>query len=338
MQTTKNATEPSVVVANRRRFISIGAAAGLAGAVPWAFAQDGYPKQPIRIVVPFAAGSGTDAVARITGQMLGEALKGSVIVDNKAGANGVIGAEAVAKAAPDGYTLFMTTNTTHSANPSLMKSLPYDPVKDFAPVSRMGNLPFMLVVNNDLPVKSVAELLAWGRAHPGKLTYASGNSTGIVCGATLSRMSGVPMLHVPYKSTPPAIADLIGGQVSMMVVDLAAGLATVKAGKMRAIAVTTQERTKLFPELPPLADTPELKGFDITSWNGVFAPAGTPRDIVLKLNKALSEMANGAAFRERVAKLGFDAFGSTPEELGAFTVSELAKWKKLIQAAGIQPE
>ncbi|GER17550.1 Bug family tripartite tricarboxylate transporter substrate binding protein [Variovorax boronicumulans] len=335
---TKNATE-TVAVESRRRFISIGAAAGLVGTVPWAFAQDGgYPKQPIKLVVPFAAGSGTDAVARITAQMLGEALKASVIVDNRAGASGVIAAELVAKAPPDGYTLFMTTNTTHSANPSLMKSLPYDPVKDFAPVSRMGNLPFMLVVNNDLPVKSVAELLAWGRAHPGKLTYASGNSTGIVSGATLSRMSGIPMLHVPYKSTPPAIADLIGGQVSMMVVDLAAGLATVKAGKMRAIAVTTQERTKLFPELPPLADTPELKGFDITSWNGVFAPAGTPRDVVLKLNKALSEMANGAAFRERVTKLGFDAFGSTPEELGAFTVSELAKWKKLIQAAGIQPE
>jgi tripartite-type tricarboxylate transporter receptor subunit TctC len=338
MKTTRNATEKSAVVANRRRFISIGAAAGLAGAAPWAFAQEGYPKLPIKLVVPFAAGSGTDAVARITGQMLGEALKGSVIVDNRAGANGVIAAELVAKAPPDGYTLFMTTNTTHSANPSLMKSLPYDPVKDFAPVSRMGNLPFMLVVNNELPVKSVAELLAWGRAHPGKLTYASGNSTGIVCGATLSRMSGVPMLHVPYKSTPPAIADLIGGQVSMMVVDLAAGLATVKAGKMRAIAVTTQERTKLFPELPPLADTPELKGFDITSWNGVFAPAGTPKDIVVKLNKVLSEMANGTVFRERVAKLGFDAFGSTPQELGAFTVSELAKWKKLIQAAGIQPE
>ncbi|QOF77967.1 Bug family tripartite tricarboxylate transporter substrate binding protein [Variovorax sp. 38R] len=335
---TKNATE-TVAVESRRRFIALGAAAGLAGTAPWAFAQDGgYPKQPIKLIVPFAAGSGTDAVARITAQMLGEALKGSVIVDNRAGASGVIAAELVAKAPPDGYTLFMTTNTTHSANPSLMKSLPYDPVKDFAPVSRMGNLPFMLVVNNDLPVKSVAELLAWGRAHPGKLTYASGNSTGIVSGATLSRMSGIPMLHVPYKSTPPAIADLIGGQVSMMVVDLAAGLATVKAGKMRAIAVTTQERTKLFPELPPLADTPELKGFDITSWNGVFAPAGTPRDVVLKLNKALSEMANGAVFRERVSRLGFDAFGSTPEELGAFTVSELAKWKKLIQAAGIQPE
>ncbi len=338
MKTTKNVSENAPVVANRRRFLSIGAAAGIAGAAPWAFAQEGYPKQPIKLVVPFAAGSGTDAVARITAQMLGEVLKGSVIVDNRAGASGVIAAELVAKAPPDGYTLFMTTNTTHSANPSLMKSLPYDPVKDFAPVSRMGNLPFMLVVNNDLPVKSVAELLAWGRANPGKLTYASGNSTGIVSGATLSRMSGIPMLHVPYKSTPPAIADLIGGQVSMMVVDLAAGLATVKAGKMRAIAVTTQERTKLFPELPPLADTPELKGFDITSWNGVFAPAGTPRDIVLKLNNALAEMANGTVFRERVSKLGFDAFGSTPEALGAFTVSELGKWKKLIQAAGIQPE
>lgn len=323
----------------RRRFVALGAGAGLGVAVPWAFAQEaGYPKQPIRLVVPFAAGSGTDAVARITAQLLGEALKGSVIVDNRAGANGVIAAEAVAKAAPDGYTLFMTTNTTHSANPSLFKRLPYDPVRDFTPVSRMGNLPFMLVVNNDLPVKSVEELLAWGRANPGKLSYASGNSTGIVSGATLSRMSGIPMLHVPYKSTPPAIADLIGGQVSMMVVDLAAGLATVNAGRMRAIAVTTQERTKLFPELPPLADTPELRGFDITSWNGVYGPAGMPKEIVAKLNQALAGMANSAAFRERVGKLGFDAFGSTPEELGSFTLAELGKWKKLIQAAGIQPE
>lgn len=320
--------------------LAVGAAAAtVMGIAPSARAQDdAYPRQPLRLVVPFAAGSGTDAVARITAQMLGESLKGSVIVDNRAGANGIIAAEAVAKAAPDGYTLFMTTNTTHSANPSLMKSLPYDPVRDFAPVARIGNLPFMLVVNNALPVKTVAELLAWGRANPGKLTYASGNSTGIVSGATLSRMSGVPMLHVPYKSTPPAIADLIGGQVSFMFVDLAAGLATVQAGRMRAIAVTTQERTKLFAELPPVADTPGLKGFDITSWNGIFAPAGTPREIVGVLNRALSRMADSAGFRERTGKLGFDAFGSTPEALGAFTVSELDRWKKLIQAAGIQPE
>jgi len=321
---------------NRRRFMALGLALG---AAPWARAQTpAWPQQPIRIVVPFAAGSGTDAVARITAQALGEALKASVVVDNRAGANGVIAAEHVAKAAPDGYTLFMTTNTTHSANPSLMKRLPYDPVKDFAPISRMGNLPFMLVANNELPAKNVEELLAWARANPGKLTYASGNSTGIVSGATLSRMTGIPMLHVPYKSTPPAIADVIGGQVSMMFVDLAAGLATVKAGKMRALAVTTQERTKLFPELPPLADAPGLKGFDITSWNGVFAPAGTPREIVVRLNQALAGMADSAAFRARVAQLGFDAFGSTPEALGQFVVAELDKWKKLIQDAGIQPE
>lgn len=324
---------------SRRELIALAAVIGAGTLAPWTMAQtSGYPRQPIRLVVPFAAGSGTDAVARITALALGEALKGSVIVDNKAGANGIIAAEAVAKAPADGYTLFMTTNTTHSANPSLMKSLPYDPVKDFAPVSRMGNLPFMLVVNNELPVNNVAELLAWGRANPGKLTYASGNSTGIVAGATLSRVTGVPMLHVPYKSTPPAIVDVIGGQVSLMFVDLAAGLATVKSGKMRAIGVTTQARTKLFPELAPLADTPELKGFDITSWNGVFAPAGTPKEIVKTLNEALAGMANSTAFRERVGKLGFDSFGSTPEELGIFTVSELTKWKKLIEAAGIKPE
>ena len=323
----------------RRNWLTVTASLAATLATPVAMAQaDDYPKQQIRIIVPFAAGSGTDAVARLIAQALGESLKGNAFIDNRAGADGIIAAEAVAKAPPDGYTLFVTTNTTHSANPSLRKNLPYDPVKDFAPVSRMGNLPFMLVVNPQLPVKSVAELIAYGRANPGKLTYASGNSTGIVSGATFARMAKLEMLHVPYKSTPPAIADLIGGQVHMMFVDTAAGLATVQAGKMRALAVTTKERTKLFPDLPPMADVPELKGFDITSWNGVYAPAGTPKPIINKLNRALVEIANSQNFRERSAKLGFDAFGSTPEEFGTFTVSELAKWKQLIQAAGIQSE
>lgn len=323
----------------RRNWLTVTVSLAATLATPVAMAQaDDYPKQQIRIIVPFAAGSGTDAVARLIAQALSESLKGNAFIDNRAGADGIIAAEAVAKAPPDGYTLFVTTNTTHSANPSLRKNLPYDPVKDFAPVSRMGNLPFMLVVNPQLPVKSVAELIAYGRANPGKLTYSSGNSTGIVSGATFARMAKLEMLHVPYKSTPPAIADLIGGQVHMMFVDTAAGLATVQAGKMRALAVTTKERTKLFPDLPPMADTPELKGFDITSWNGVYAPAGTPKPIINKLNRALVEIANSQNFRERSAKLGFDAFGSTPEEFGTFTVSELAKWKQLIQAAGIQSE
>ncbi|MGH6638437.1 MAG: Bug family tripartite tricarboxylate transporter substrate binding protein [Polaromonas sp.] len=321
---------------NRRRLCLLAALACLAPTMGVQAAD--YPTQPIRLIVPFTAGSGTDAIARITAQALGEALKGTVIVENKAGANGSIAAEYVAKAAPDGYTLFMTTNTTHSANPSLMKRLPYDPIKSFAPVSRMGNLPFLLVVNNSLPVKTVAELIAYGKTRPGQLSYASGNSTGIVAGATFASMAGIELLHVPYKSTPPAIVDVIGGQVSMMFVDTAAGLATVKAGKMRALAVTTEERSKLFPELPPIAATPGLKGFDITSWNGVFAPAGTPKDIVGQLNKALVRIAGDKAARERFAGLGFDAFGSTPDELGVFVATELVKWTKLVKNAGIQPE
>jgi len=282
-------------------------------AVPLAAqAADSYPSRPIRLVVPFAAGSGTDAVARITAKELGDALGQNVVVDNRPGANGAIAAELVAQAAPDGYTLFMTTNTTHSANPSLMKKLPYDPIKDFTPVARMGNLPFMLVINPKLPVKTVGELIAYAKAHPG-MSYASGNSTGIVSGATLGRMANIDLLHVPYKSTPPAMTDVIAGQVPMMFVDVAAGTANVKAGKTRALAVTTAQRSRLLPDLPPIADTPELKGFDITSWNGVFAPAKTPQPIVERLNRELSKIASSKEVAPKFEALGFEAFGQTPE-------------------------
>lgn len=297
-----------------------------------------FPSQTIKIVVPFAAGSGTDAIARITAQALGDYLKAAVIVENKAGANGTIAAEFVAKAAPDGYTLFMTTNTTHSANPSLMKRIPYDPIKSFTPVSRMGNLPFMLVVNTALPIKSVADLIAYGKANPGKLTYATGNSTGIVGGATLANLSGIEMLHVPYKSTPPAMIDVISGQVSFMFVDTAAGLSNVTAGKLRAIAISTDERSKLFPDLPPVAATQGLKTFNITSWNGVFAPAGTPTDVIEKLNKGLVAVVKDKAIQEKFSGLGFDGFSSTPEQLGVFVATQLVQWTKMIKNAGIVAE
>jgi len=309
-----------------------------AGALPLgAQAADNYPSRPIRLVVPFAAGSGTDAVARITAKELGDALGQNVVVDNRPGANGAIAAELVAQAAPDGYTLFMTTNTTHSANPSLMKKLPYDPIKDFTPVARMGNLPFMLVINPKLPVKTVGELIAYAKAHPG-MSYASGNSTGIVSGATLGRLAHIDLLHVPYKSTPPAMTDVIAGQVPMMFVDVAAGIANVKAGKMRALAVTTAQRSRLLPDLPPLADTPELKGFDITSWNGVFAPARTPQPIVERLNRELSKIASSKDVAPKFEALGFEAFGQTPQQFTAFVNSELVKWSRLVKDAGIQPE
>ncbi len=297
-----------------------------------------WPSRPIRLVVPFAAGSGTDAVARITARAeLGDALGQNVVVDNRPGANGAIAAELVAQAAPDGYTLFMTTNTTHSANPSLMKKLPYDPIKDFTPVGRMGNLPFMLVINPKLPVKTVGELIAYARAHPG-MSYASGNSTGIVSGATFSRLAKLDLLHVPYKSTPPAMTDVIAGQVPMMFVDVAAGIANVKAGKMRALAVTTAQRSRLLPDLPPIADTPEMKGFDITSWNGVFAPAKTPQPIVERLNRELSRIASSKEVAPRFEALGFEAFGQNPQQFAGFVASELVKWTKLVKDAGIQPE
>ena len=302
-----------------------------------ASAADAWPSRPLRLVVPFAAGSGTDAVARITAKELGDALGQNVVVDNRPGANGAIAAELVAQAAPDGYTLFMTTNTTHSANPSLMKKLPYDPIKDFTPVARMGNLPFMLVINPKLPVNSVAELIAYAKSHPG-MSYASGNSTGIVSGATLGRMAGIDLLHVPYKSTPPAMTDVIAGQVPMMFVDVAAGIANVKAGKMRALAVTTAQRSRLLPDLPPIGDTPGLKGFDITSWNGVFAPARTPQPIVERLNRELTKIAGSKDVAPRFEALGFEAFGQTPQQFASFVNSELVKWTRLVKDAGIQPE
>ena len=321
-----------------RRTLAVALLALPAAALPLAAqAADTYPSRPIRLVVPFAAGSGTDAVARITAKELGDALGQNVVVDNRPGANGAIAAELVAQAAPDGYTLFMTTNTTHSANPSLMKKLPYDPIKDFTPVARMGNLPFMLVINPKLPVKTVGELIAYAKAHPG-MSYASGNSTGIVSGATLGRMANIDLLHVPYKSTPPAMTDVIAGQVPMMFVDVAAGIANVKAGKMRALAVTTAQRSRLLPDLPPIADTPELKGFDITSWNGVFAPAKTPQPIVERLNRELSKIAASKEVAPKFEALGFEAFGQTPQQFTAFVGSELVKWNKLVKDAGIQPE
>lgn len=313
----------------------LGCSAALA-ATP-VLAGDEFPNKPLRLVVPFAAGSGTDAVARLTAKYLGESLQQPVVVDNKPGANGTIAAEFVAKAPADGYTLFMTTNTTHSANPSLMKQLRYDPVKDFTPISRMGNLPFMLVVNPALPVKTLREFVDYAKAHPG-LTYASGNSTGIVSGATLSKMAGLKMLHVPYKSTPPAMTDVMGGQVQAMFVDFAAGIANVRAGKLRALAVTTAQRSALLPDLPPLASVPELKGFDVTSWNGVFAPAGVPAPVVERLNRELVAIATSKQHAAQFHALGFEPFGSTPAELNQFVVAELQKWARLVKDAGIQPE
>jgi tripartite-type tricarboxylate transporter receptor subunit TctC len=308
-----------------------------AGLVSAASAQAPYPNRPITLVLPFAAGSGTDTTTRIISQHLGLALGVGTIIDNKPGANGMIAATYVARAAPDGYTLFVTTNTTHSANPFLLKNMPYDPVKDFTPIARTGDLPFMLVVNNDLPAKNVAELIAYGKANPGKLTYASGSSSGIVSGATFAHNTGVDMLHVPYKSSPPALNDVIGGRISMIFIDVLTGLPHVKGNALRALAVTTKERSPLVPELPSMQEA-GVPDFDISSWQGYFAPAGTPKEIVTRLNAEIRKIVEKPEIKAQLATLGMDAFSGTPEQLGTFVGEQLVLWEKLIKNAGIEKQ
>ncbi|MCD0504631.1 Bug family tripartite tricarboxylate transporter substrate binding protein [Bordetella petrii] len=310
------------------------AGAALAATAP---AQAAYPEKPISLVVPFPAGSGTDAVGRIFAAELGNILGQQVVVENKPGANATIAANYVARAKPDGYTLFVTTNTSHSAAPFLMKNVPYDPVKDFTPIARGGNLPFILVVNPKRPYKSVQELVDYARKNPGRVTYATGNSTGIVAGGTLARRASIDILHVPYKGTPQALTDLVGGQVDFMFTDLASGLPFVQSGQLRALAVSTAERSTIVPDLPSMREA-GVADFDLNSWNGYFGPAGLPPEIVAKLNAAINQIVSNPDVRKRLAALGFDAFSGTPESFATFVSEQRDLWGKLIKDAGIQQQ
>ncbi|MBO9331118.1 ABC transporter substrate-binding protein [Achromobacter pulmonis] len=305
-------------------------------AAPQAQAAD-YPVKPITLIVPFPAGSGTDAVGRIFGSELSAILGQQIVVENKPGANATIAAAYVARAKPDGYTLFVTTNTSHSAAPWLMKNVPYDPVKDFTPIARGGNLPFILVVNPKRPWKNVGELVADARQRPGRITYASGNSTGIVAGATLANRAKIDILHVPYKGTPQALTDVVGGQVDFMFTDLASGLPFVQSGQLRALAVSTAERSAIVPELPSMAEA-GVRDFDLNSWNGYFGPAGLPPEIVAKLNAAINQVVSKPEVKQRLAGLGFDAFSGTPQDFGRFVGEQRDLWGKLIRDAGIQQQ
>lgn len=302
-----------------------------------AFAQEPYPSRPMTLIVPFAAGSGTDGVARIVAQRLAERLKQPVVVDNRAGANGQIAAEAVAKAKPDGYTLFMTTNTTHSANPSLYKALRYDPIADFTPIVRTGELGFAVTVNNDLPVQSMKDLIDYARAHPGKLSYGTPNSTSLVASETLKNEAKIDIVGVPYKSSPQALTDLISNQIQLYVVDFGSGGSMMKANRVRTLAVTPARGSKIFPTVPPVGAT--LPGFDLTSWNGIFGPAGLPKEIAERLSREVNAALADKETQEKLAAVGFDVWPSTsPEEFGRYVKDQLALWTRLIKAAKIQPE
>jgi tripartite-type tricarboxylate transporter receptor subunit TctC len=306
-------------------------------AAPFTFAQGAanYPTKPVRLVVPFPAGGTTDILARAVAQKLSEAWGRQMIVDNRPGAGGNIGSDLVAKSAPDGYTLLMGTVGTHAINPSLYKNMPYDHVKDFAPVILVAGVPNVLVVNPSLPVHSVPELIAYAKANPGKLNFASsGNGTSIhLSGELFKAMTGVEMTHVPYKGSAPALTDLIGGQVQLMFDNLPSSLPFIKAGKLRALAVTSGARAAALPDLPTLAES-GLPGFEASSWFGVLAPAGTPRDIVAKLNGAIAGWLASPEAKEKLLAQGAIAAGGTPEDFARHIGAETSKWAKVVKASG----
>jgi tripartite-type tricarboxylate transporter receptor subunit TctC len=309
----------------------------LAGALPGAALAQAYPSKPVTFVVPFAAGSATDQLARALGQSFTEQTRQAVVVDNKAGASGMLAAQSAARAAPDGYTVLITTNTTQAANEHLYKKLPYDPVKDFAPVTGLGKGGQVLVVNASAPYKSVGDLLDAARRNPGKLSFGSGSSSSRVAGEMLKQLSGVEILHVPYKSNPLAITDLLGGQIDLMITDTSTGMPQVKSGKLRALGYSTQKRSAQLPEVPTIAEA-GVKGYDMGYWFAAYVPAGTPPAVVARLNELLIHGVKSAAAKAFFDTAGSEMWTTSPDELAKFQAAETQKWGKVIKAAGIEPE
>jgi putative tricarboxylic transport membrane protein len=314
--------------------VAVAAAAALFGT---ALHADNFPSRPITFVAVFGPGSASDTICRIIADPLSSALKQPVIVEDRAGADGAVAAQYVQHAAPDGYTLMMATNSPLSADPFLLKELSYDAVKDFAPVTRVGSFTLLLVVNPNLPIHSVKELVDYAKANPGKLSYASGNTAGVVGGKTLAHWAGLDMLHVPYKSTPPAIEDVIAGRVSMMFADFTVAMPHVASGQVRALAVTRLHRSSLFPDLPTM-DEAGIEGFELDAWAGLVAPAKTPPDVIARLNGALRTIIDAPETKAKLRNVGFEGFSSTPGELGDFIKVQLGKWQTMVKDAGIQAE
>ncbi len=318
----------------RRTLLASGIAMALA---PSAFAQAAYPNKPITLLVPFAAGSATDQLARALGQSITDQTKQPVVVENKGGASGMIAAQAAAKAAPDGYTVLITTNTTHAANEHLYKKLSYDPVKDFAPLGGLGKGGQVLVVPANAPYKSVGELVAFAKANPGKLSFGSGSSSSRIAGEMLKQLAGVDILHVPYKSNPLAITDLLGGQINLMITDVSTGVPQIKAGKLRALGYSTPKRSTQLPDVPTIAEA-GVKGYDMGYWFAAYAPAHTPAPVVAKLNQLLTTAVASAAAKSFFEMSGSEPWTTTPQELAQFQAAETQKWGQVIKAAGITPE
>ena len=296
----------------------------------------GYPAKPVKLVVPFPAGSATDQVARVLGSELQGALGQPFVVDNKPGAQGTIAAEGVAKSAPDGYTLMVSTNTPQAAAPALFKELRYDPVKDFQPVARLGTISFMLMVAPDFPAKNLKEFLAHAKSNPGKLSGGYGSAGSQVSQALLRSMGKIDFVDVPYRGLPQAITDVMGGAVSFTFADLANALAQQKGGKLRGLAVTSEKRSPLAPDVPAIAE--ELKGYELIAWFALMAPAGTSPEIVNRLYGATAAALKKPDSTARFATLGTDVALQDPTQLAEFIKAEIAKWGRMAKEAGIQPQ
>ena len=307
----------------------------LLAASPFAWSQ-AYPSKPIKLIVPFPAGSATDHIARLTGNELNAALGQPVVVENKPGAQGGIAAAEVARAAPDGYTLMMTTNTPQAANVSLFKKLNYDPVKDFTPIARLGTTSFMLMVRPDFPAKNLKDFLTHARSQPGKLSAGYGSAGSQVSLAMLKSMGNLDVVEVPYKGIPQTITDTMGGSLAFTFVDLGNALAQAKGGKLRGLAVTSARRTSLAPDLPALAE--ELKGYELIAWFALIAPARTPPEVVQKVHEAAVKSLSKPDVKEKYGVIGIDPAPMNPAELAKFIQSEIQHWAKLVKLANIQPE
>jgi tripartite-type tricarboxylate transporter receptor subunit TctC len=319
-----------------RRRALLAAAGGLSLAGP--LAAQSWPARPVRIVIPYPPGGPTDVLARIVAVRLGEALGQSLVLDNKPGASGMIGAGEVAKAPPDGHTL-LANASIHVINPSLYPKTAIDAIADFAPITQLATVPLILVVNNDLPVRSVRDLIAYAKANPGRLNFASSGNAAAphLAGESFKLATGAPMQHVPYKGSAPALTDLIGGQVQLMFDSMPSAMPHVKAGKLRPLAVTTARRSMAVPDLPTVAEA-GVPGYDISTWYGLWAPMGVPRDILERVAGETAKILRVPEVRERYAALGAEPVGLTPDEFAAYCRSELAKWGRIVRESGARAD
>jgi tripartite-type tricarboxylate transporter receptor subunit TctC len=302
-----------------------------------ALRADDYPTRPITLVAVFGPGSASDTICRIIANELSPMLGQPIVVEDRPGADGALAALYVHHQPADGYTLLMGTNSPLSADPFIHKDINYDPIKDFVPITRVGSFTLMLVVNPTLPIHSIKELVDYAKANPGKLTYASGNTAGIVGMETLKHSAEVSILHVPYKTTAPALEDIIAGRVSMMFADFTSAMPHVAAGTIRPLAISRIKRSRLYPDLPTM-DEAGIKGFNLDAWAGIVAPAGTPSEIVTKLNVALRKVIDSSEVRAKFKNVGFEGFSSTPKELGDYMKAEIAGWGKMVKDAGIKSD